>query len=361
MNRQTSSALTRSHIHPVVWVTLLAAATTCAFAGVPAEQETGDPEALRTIFDIGQTTRKLGDWEQQYVQIEKVINVIWEENEWSAEADVFARDLVLEVAHLPPWDYLQRFQLASERLSERYEFTPEQTAQVQGMALREMSGFVLGNSRVLLKQVREWVDATANMEAITPERVAQWTKESDPLLKDARARFDRAVSTLRESLSPDQRAVLDRDLASYRKRMDYITQKRRAWVKGQWHPEDWGMDGETFGGASIDGAGGRDRTERARALPRWKPYQPSTWYAYVLHFERRFKLDTSQADAARSVHAELVERANHYISTHADALRSVPVQERLTHPEFSSIRTWFEELRSRLESLLTRAQREQTD
>lgn len=328
---------------------------------MPADPEHGNPEVHQAIIDIAQTTRKLGDWEQQYAQIEKAINRIWEENDWSAEADVFARDLALEVAHLPPWDYVQRFQLASKRLSERYDFTPEQTAQVQGMALREMSGFVMGNSRVLLKQVREWVDATTNMEAITPERVAQWTKESDPLLQDAQKRFDRAVATLRKSLSPEQRAVLDQDLASYRKRMEYITQKRHAWAKGQWHPEDWGMDGDTFGGASVDAAAGRDRAGRAKSLPRWKPYQPSTWYAYVLHFEKRFKLDASQADAARSVHAELVERANYYISTHADTLRSVAPQERLTHPEFSSIRTWFEELRSRLESLLTRSQRERAD
>ena len=63
-------------------------------------------------------------------------------------------------------------------------------------------------------------------------------------------------------------------------------------------------------------------------------------------------------DTAWSIHAELVERAERFKKLRASELDAVPIPLRLTHELHGPIRELFGELRDRLESLPTSAQRE---
>ncbi len=78
-----------------------------------------------------------------------------------------------------------------------------------------------------------------------------------------------------------------------------------------------------------------------------------------MDFKRRYGLDAGQITAARSIHAELFERATAYAESRAEELRPVPPAERASHELYEPIRGFFFELQTRLEVIPTSSQRDQ--
>jgi hypothetical protein len=141
------------------------------------------------------------------------------------------------------------------------------------------------------------------------------------------------------------------------------------WTKGGWQPKDWGLQhdpiqtGMEQQARAIDPLAGDRSPKRIRSdrapIPRWRPHEPATWFAYVLDFQKRFKLDPGQKTTANSIHAELLARANSYISAHAERLDKVARRDRAEDQAYEPIRGLFEELKERLDALPRSAQRDQ--
>lgn len=312
------------------------------------------------------------DWENEHRRIESVIKNFWEGNGWSDEADRFARETACEIAGVPPWQPLQRVRLLNERLEQRYGLTGEKAARMRAAIVREAARFLTRHAGVIFEQAGEGMSAGRQGEPFTAEQVARWAKQGQPLLADLRESADRIAKELQPMLAPAERRILDRDMNRFHERQQVVDRMAARWAQGQWQPAEWGLQDYPIQkvGAPVDPDVRRDgkRTKPSSSsvrvpgkpapIGRWFPHAPSTWFNYLLDFQKRFSLDAGQMGTAESVHAELLLRANRYIETRAGALKTVPVAKRATHEAYDPLRSLFEEFQSRLDAIPTSSQRD---
>jgi hypothetical protein len=279
---------------------------------------------------------------------------------------------MLEIAEIPPWELARRVQVLNERLKERWDLTDRQAVRFQGLMWREITGCMVRHADMIMKQAREMIEARAEDGSFTSEQVAQWTRESEPLFTDLQQRVARVSECMGKMLDEDQVKVFERDLASFDKRMAYVEAKRQAWSRGEWKPEDWGLQQDPV---SLAGAEAESRQEASLVIlaehdaeneappsgdtmsgDRWYSHAPSTWYLYVEDAVQWYGFDRAQLEAAKSIHSELVQRARDCIKRHRPPLGAVPWEERDTHEGFETVRNHFAELKRRLDLLVTKAQ-----
>ncbi len=166
--------------------------------GLAAQPGAADeqPDDQAVAAEIGRLTaefKKLGDWESQFRIIDRAINNMWSSNNWDSEPDIYARDTIREVARIPPWEFDQRIDRLTQRLAERYELPPARRAQLKAMIYRESFGFLWSNSGVLFDQIRQTVGARVEHRPFTPEQVAEWMRQGEPLTEDLDRRMSRMV------------------------------------------------------------------------------------------------------------------------------------------------------------------------
>ncbi len=322
---------------------------------------------FNNLAPLGEELRALGNWESQYAHIARAARNIWASNGWTDEADVFARDVVLDVARIPPWELTQRIERLTELVSERYAFSGDQRARFQQRVVREVAGVLLRHSGVILTQVHEVIQARSADQPFTPDQVARWTEQTEPLMADSRQRLGRFLDDLATTMTPQQRAILERDRQSIDKRLAYIDARRSDWRAGRWTPDAWGLQDDPIQKPSAsmpatDPAGGAPRAKAGAKtdpeLPtRWLAHDPATWAAYVRDFVTRCRANTAQREAAWSIHAETFSRAVAYQQTHVEEMRAVADASRATDPVFGPVRALFAELQTRLDALRTASQR----
>lgn len=310
------------------------------------------------------------NWTEEAGRAKKAAEALWKRNGWTDESDVFARDLVGDVAAIPPWDVTARLNLMSHRVAERYGLSPEQARVLQGSMFRE-AGRILGkNSRTILELGREMLANRGQGRPYTPEQVAQWAKALPPLLADAEQSVGTLVAEVDPQLDEEHRDRLKRDLASAERRAKYVSEAGARWAAGDWRASDWGLEDDPIQkGEAVSAAIPLRPVPSAPpavepevpgiVIPtKWVDYDPKTWIAYRLEVEKRYGLDAGQRTAARSIHDELVARALDFAGGRREELSAIAVSERSTHPSYEPIRTLFAELRDRLEALPTTSQRE---
>ncbi len=314
------------------------------------------------------------DWEKESARWLRAVDKVWERNGWDSEAQLHARNMVHDVAVVPPWDIAGRFKVMTESIRGRYDLSPDQTAQFQGALFKEMGGMLMKHGGLIMSQTMEMLQTRAAHKPITPEQVARWTKESDELMRDSRASADRMTQELRPTLRDDQKAVWDRDWSAFEERWEVAEKMRSRWAQGKWDAAQWGLEEDPIQRGLMAGGDGdkrvavpelapdQARSQRVATLPtKWLTHDPTTWIAYVRDRQRRYELSPGQVDAAWSIYTELLERATAYIETRATQLESVPESERSTHERYDPIRTIFDELRERLDAMLTDRQRDQME
>jgi len=336
---------------------------------VGQQPETNDEPLLEASRRLSEIAGHL-DWEREYASIQHAVNNVWRRNGWESEPHRFARDLVLEVAAIPPWEFMKRFERLNQRVGERYDLSASQRFQLQGAMIRETGKMLLGHADLIFDQAGEMLQARQAGRPFTAEEIARWTKESEPLMGEARAVIDRINGELGASMSPQQKQVFERDLGAFEQRWAVVQEMRSQWGQGRWKPEHWGLEDDPtqVGRAGPDawrpGPGsspvGPMMPEPA-AIPRWKAHDPSTWFAYVLEVKGTYELDPGQMTTAESIHAELVGRATGYATRAGEDLLRVPEAERAVHPAYEPIRELFAELQSRLEPIPTTAQRHRAE
>ncbi len=339
------------------WVASLA----CAQAGPDTDVDEGRVRAQ--LGQLGEEFKALGDWQQQADLFRQTLDAIWERNGWNAEADRFAHGVVTELVQIPPWQFDQRVEKMVERFGDRYELSEHGRARFRSALYREVLGGVWNHGAVLFKQTRQMVGQMARNEPFTSEQIAEWTRQSEPMVQDMRRRGDRFLHELGETLEGPARERFERDVESYTRRLTYLSQQREAWARGEWKPEDWGLQDlpayrDWKPPAPPTGVAAPPRQEMARQMEaRAEPHDPATWHWYVGAFVERYQLDRGQRTAAESILAELVERANAYLQTRADRISQVPPQDRAVAPAFGPVRAMFDELRARVERIPTCSQK----
>jgi len=348
----------------------------CLFVGSVRAENVRDAaeaqaiERAETLFGEFEREIQQVDWQRESVAIDDALQKVWRRNGWSDESDRFALQLAREISTIPPWQVMDRINLVSERATERYGLSQPNAARIKGKVLRELGTLMARHYDVVVSQTREMLETRFAEKPFTPEMVARMVKEGQPMMND----FEKAVEGFRgelEQMVPGEKQdVLRADFRSFEKRQRHVVELTARWERGEWHPSDWGLDGDPIQQkAATNGvpAPAKDaRTSRAGAmgkpgdaapLPKWQPVDPLTWFAYVVEFARKFRLDAGQFTAARSIHDELRTRALDYLKSRKEELSVVLPAKRAEHPGYQPVLDVFEELRNRLDAIPTTSQR----
>ena len=339
--------------------------------------ETAKPISQTALFaqfsDLTETLAGF-DWDEEAVRLRRAAEIVWQRNGWNDESDTFARDVACEVAAIPPWDVVGRLNLLTTRITERYGLSEEAASRFRTSLLGEAGRLLMRHGPVLIEKGREVLAARVRGEPYSPQQVAEWAKDLEPLLVEGQVSADRLAEEIQPSLDAEHKLLLGRDRESYLKRTKFVNELRAQWLEGKWQPTDWGLEADPIQNRTappnvadppavlpIQATNTPSPSLLPSAapivvLPKWVPHDPRTWYVYVLQFEQRLDLDAGQKSTAESIHGELVERAVDYSKTHRDELFPVPIAERATHTAYEPICAMFAELQARLDALPTTAQ-----
>ena len=352
----------------------------CAAFAVASDRkgETAKPSSQEALFaQFSDLIEPLAgfDWDEEARRLRRAAESVWKQNGWNGESDNFAREVACEVTAIPPWDVVARLNLLTTRITERYGLTEEAASRFRTSLLGEAGRLLMRHGPVMIEKGREVLAARVRGEPFSPQQVAEWAKDLEPLLVDARVSADRLAEEIQPSLDAEHKLLLGRDRESFQKRTKYVDAMRTRWLEGKWQPTDWGLEADPIQNRAAPPSGADPpavlpiqatntpspsllpSAAPLVVLPKCVPHDPKTWYAYVLQFEKRFGLDAGQKSTAESIHGELVERAGDYSEIHRDELRPVPVPERAPHAAYEPICAMFTELQARLDALPTTVQR----
>jgi len=332
-------------------------------------------QALRQVNDLGKQFRRLGDWSAQADLIDQFFDKVYEANGWDTDFDRFALDLNHEIVRIPPWMIRQRLSKMGEMVAKRYNLDTAQKVRLEAHLFAETVGLIAQNAGVITQHVGEFVSARAQNQPFTPDEVRRWTTESEPLFNDALERMDRVTGAMERTMDERQRQLFERDTQALDRHMKFIVKRREAWARGEWKPEDWGLendpiqtgkaaaekppdkpDPKAVSRPSEDAAAARERTAAA-ALKSYQAENETTWERYVRLFIAQHGLDAAQQQAIQSILNELQARAAQYRRAHAEELNVVPQPQRGESPAYQPLRDMFDELQRRSEALLTQSQR----
>ena len=341
------------------------------FAVVPALGQMRDASSsgapatdLPQVQGLWDELRKLGDWNQQAALIDESLDRQWRENEWNSEADQFARRAAGEVSHIPPWNFSERIGKMTELVAERYAFTDAQRARFQAAVYSEAGGLLIKNYKVLWEQTKEFIAKSNGGEPFTPELVARWARELDPLVADARERLDRMAQGLEQTMTPAQRAILRRDLESLERRKVFFDNVRQRWAEGGWEPADFGLARDPLytnwrPNPQYQELQRRRAAEEAarRRQEQLEAVNETAWERYVRRFVAEYELDPAQRETAYSILRELQARADDYRTSHRAELAPLTPEALANDPLGAPLARMFEELKARLDIIPTAAQR----
>jgi len=334
-----------------------------ASADPRAEQAPASPDPEAAPLDQLTTEfKKLGDWEEQYRIIDRSMQSVWARNGWNSESDRYALDTLREVARIPPWEFTRRLDTLADRTAERYGLPPNETARLKARLYGEAFGFVWNNAGVLIRQTRESIEARVRGEPYTPDQIARWTEESDPLMEDMRRRVEGLGEDFAGSIDEEHRHLYEADMESFDHRMKTLDGLRESWAQGKWKAEDWGLEEDPIQNGALRPAEGKQPASAPAAPPEGRDRvpdagDPSTWATYVRQFVRKYHLDPGQTKAAESILVELTDRANSYMRANAVNSAKPSAAGPPDHDILAPVPAMFAELKARLERIPTATQR----
>lgn len=315
-----------------------------------------------------------------------------------------------------PWPPKRLIEAGLRRLiretTKRYKLDAKQVAVLERQFLTRWPAFLEKHRPVLQKAVNEYLEVVIVGDPPTREQVARWAKAVQPVVEASTAELDGTYEEVRKVLRPEQIKSWDRD------RKSFMSGKKSAEIglgklaRGQFDPRHWRTpwpkppmearmpavgsspdpaDPDVTGAAGGARSGTRGNRFRARrpdapgpsrygakgsskssgptdAKRRTRPLD--AWESYVKQFIKRHNLDTGQANTAMAILEELRNQGKVYETKHAAELkrlaRAVSAADPAARPNLQAqlnqlrhpINNLFDELRSRLDDLLTGAQRQ---
>lgn len=338
----------------------------------PANRRVADREqtlGLARLAGIAREAERLGDWNAVYEAAAPGIDEFWQKQGWDEEADLYALRILHEVASIPPWEFQQRIEHMSRAVRARYDLSQEQYEELQTRTYQMVGALVWRHGRTIFQQTREAVQTRLAGQPFTPEQVARWTREATPIIDEGRTMFEQIGQEISQDFTPEQLDIYKRDVASYRRRMAAMNEMRQRWERGEWQPEDWGLQHDPLHQHAARTASAKapapqkpeDAARKSRVSPVLSAFDETTWARYVRRFVERYSLDDAQAIAAWSILHELEDRAAVVRrARHRDAL--VAAQhlpgEALANAQISQL---FEELVRRLHPIPTEGQRRRAE
>jgi hypothetical protein len=305
-----------------------------------------------------------------------------------------------------PWPTEKIIHLALQRILREVtlecQLTPEEAGVFQKELVSRWPAFARKYRPLLQPVVNEFLEVTISGDPPTKEQVTHWAQVFEPVVRAARSEIDATSQSVRKILRPAQVKLWDEYHSRLWKQYGSVEGELRKLAQGQFDPRTWQVvwskppaearlpvgvsvspttrpagaptDGRYSGqprGAVAPVRTGSEHSTADGGIPgSRRPTRPlDAWEQYVRQFIDRYKLDPGQANAAMSVLKDLQRRSAEYRLKHrqeierlerllaaADAEARPGIQRKLDDLLAPANRL-FDELRSRLDGLLTESQR----
>ena len=370
-----------------------------AFGQFVEEPDEQTPERERSrlrvlqekAVELIQLTEELGNWDEHYGYMLDAMERMYERNGWNAESDLFSLEMGREIGAIPPWAPQERLDKFMEMVGDRYLLDDEQIASLEGHVFQVNVGLFSRHADRIMEYATEAIQTRVVGEPFTPEQVARWVELAEPVMEDARQSVKEAAEVFMEELDPEQRELLQRDLAAGDKRLIDIDLMAQKWKRGEWEPRDWGMEADPIQmrGAPVAAKAAADAERAAddgkpapgetlepdaqpdqKTVPPKAPKADDEWARYVRAFIAKYHLNDEQQQRAWLIYGDAKERDDVFggrferqmetLRRKADSSKDGRIQaalrERTERHQLERERL-FNQLKRRLDRLPTRAQR----
>lgn len=315
------------------------------------------------------------NWDAAWSSLGTSVINAYERNGWTSEPDLYSLEVILDVGAIPPWKIEQRMDRFTELIADRYLLDDEQQAVARRLLEDELNHILREHATSIMPIALEGLQTWASGEPFTAEQLTRWTRATEPVFADTRARLDAAANTLMDSLDEEQRAWVRLDLSAAQRRVARVAEMRQAIARGEYVPADWGLrssaDAATPGGADSENPPtARPDTE----MPTTRPtVDADPWAVYVREFIVRFKLNEAQQQQAWRTYRRVREQRDFHDARQTQRLERLRAAAQESPDRFNpriaaaeaeqeAMRArLFEVLKRRLARLPTRSQRVAAD
>lgn len=370
--------------------TLVAACTTWVLGVGPApagaQQNPQDAawsqsvlRALGSKFgDLIDLSKELNNWDEHAPIVQRSIERMFKDMGWTSEPDQFALSMMREVESIPPWEFQRRFSTAVDKLSERWGLDDDQRVALEDLIVREGIDFFSQHSDELIELAGDVIRTRVDGEPVTPEHLQDLTQRAYPIFQDAMKRFDGGSQEILELLTPEQREKAAVDIGAANKRLTRVEKLGADFVEGRASAEDLGLEALTTGAspqaaqanpagepATAPVAEAATPTDAANTAKQPTPRTDSPndpWALYVRAFIARYGLLDDQQQVAWVYYRDARDRADAVTRRTGTAIppldAKTPEAGAKSAAGVAEMTKIFERLKSKLDRLPTRKQRE---
>jgi hypothetical protein len=314
-----------------------------ALAGIERQQQ-----HTRDLVSLLGNARNLGPWGQNQRVIADALESIWRKNGWTTESDQFARKLMERVSEHPPWQLNERFQTFCDLLANRYDLDASQRQELRAIVTRDVWTMFFKHSNMLLRVGKEVLEARVARKPFTGEQAARWSRDLQPLTGDLERTVAGWATELESRAAPGKRELIRQDLSAYRRRLSHSSEMMDKWARGQWRAAEWGLEKDPIQMGLAAASTSQPATRDLEQAVKYRDVSDE-WERYVRQFVARYQLDESQQVTARSILTELRSRAAFKLARRQDDAGNRAAE------------ALFAELKKRLDTIPTQAQRARAD
>lgn len=278
----------------------------------------------------------------------------------------------------------------ADDMAERYGFDENQRYLTQELFEERFPEWFADNREQIEPLAHEWMRMFLGDEAPSPERIAEWAADAQPLFQEFTTVVEDTSHSMREYMTEDQQVMLDGELAAFRVATGVLNRRMEDWKHGGFDPQtDWHRsegfreaeherrraveaEMDAARAAAIQGRlseTGTPPIETRYADPD-KPDMSDPWVRHVEEFIKKYDLNAEQSTTARQLLRKKIEERDNYLRR--TNKRIAAVEEELLNAETSEdkerwsaeyrklaapIERAFRVLNERLDKLPTRAQR----
>ena len=256
----------------------------------------------------------------------------------------------------------------ADDIARRYELSDEQYDALLTDMQKRWPAFMEKHRATLQPLISEVFEMRLAGETPSPEKAAEWARRAIPILEEARRNMDEGSAAFSKVLNAEQRNRLQREMTEFNVGYTFIMTRAKAWRDGQFNAGEWPPDrGPRRREADRDRrAAQRDRRRTPPAATQPLAATPqSAWRRYVERFASTYELDDSQRKAAESILKDMERRAEPLLKDYDSLLtklekavgddREQAMKKRRSLD--ADLERRFDELKRRLNALLTAAQR----
>lgn len=290
------------------------------------------------------------------------------------------------------------FDRAVDEMTEQYHFDDDQRERTRELLRTRVPEWMNANRPEIQTLMNLFIEAQMHDQPPTPDDVAVWAERAQPLLGEFEEVFVGITDSMREYLTEEQTTLLDAELAAFQAGVGMVKNKVAIWADGGYDPQtEWTPPGDerrkrereerqkmhsamdearddTRAQVAQDGGAAAQSVKAAPpiAAPAEEAESQPTdeWALYTTDFIKRFDLNHEQKQKATAMLRAKQDERDQFFQQKSRELERVtqmafaaksPEAHQKARAAFEKLNEpvgkMFEQLKEKLETLPTRAQR----